>query len=121
MTASEAWAFRDRTAIAGIGTTEYSRQSDRSVLSLALEAALAAIADAGMSVHDIDGIIRCDMDRVRAGDLVHGLGLVGISYFGDSGPGGVAACSMIAQAVGAVLSGQAHNVLVFRSLNGRSE
>jgi acetyl-CoA acetyltransferase len=118
--ADDAFSHRDRCAIAGIGTTDFSRSSGRSDLTLATQASLAAIADAGLEPSDIDGIVRCDMDLVRSNDLVHTLGLPELNYFSEVGPGGVAPCGMVGQAVGAVLSGQAKNVLVFRSLNGRS-
>jgi acetyl-CoA acetyltransferase len=116
----ESFHHRDRCAISGIGSTEFSRNSGRSDLSLATEASLAAIADAGLTPGDIDGIVRCDMDLVRPNDLVDSLGMKQLSYFGEAGPGGVAPCVQVAQAVGAIISGQATNVLVFRSLNGRS-
>jgi acetyl-CoA acetyltransferase len=116
----EVLSHRDRCAIVGIGSTAFSRNSGRSDLTLATQAALAAIDDAGLTAKDIDGIVRCDMDLVRANDLVQSLGLDGLSYFGEVGPGGVAPCAMVGQAVGAILSGQATSVLVFRSLNGRS-
>ena len=111
---------RDRCAIVGIGATDFSRSSGRSELSLATEASLAALADAGLTAADVDGIIRCDMDNVRGNDLAHSLGIRDLSYLGENGPGGAAPCAMVGQAVGAILSGQATTVLVFRSLNGRS-
>src|SRR3984893_2734434 len=114
------FSHRDRCAIVGIGATDYSRSSGRSDLSLATQAALAAADDAGLSPKDIDGIVRCDMDLVRPNDLVDSLGLDGLSYFGEVGPGGVAPCGMVGQAVAAILSGMATTVLVFRCLNGRS-
>jgi acetyl-CoA acetyltransferase len=118
--ADDAFSHRDRCAIAGIGATDFSRSSGRSDLTLATQASLAAIEDAGLKPSDIDGIVRCDMDLVRSNDLVHTLGLPELNYFSEVGPGGVAPCGMVGQAVGAILSGQAKNVLVFRSLNGRS-
>jgi len=111
---------RDRCAIVGIGETDYSRDSGRSDLTLATQAALAAIADAGLTPTDIDGLVRCDMDTVRHGDLIESIGLPNVTYWSDVGPGGVAAAGMVGQAVGAILSGQATSVLVFRELNGRS-
>jgi acetyl-CoA acetyltransferase len=111
---------RDRCAIVGIGSTDFSRHSGRSDLTLATEASLAAIDDAGLVPGDIDGIVRCDMDLVRHNDLVHTLGLGQLDFFSDVGPGGVAPCAMVGQAVAAIMSGQATNVLIFRSLNGRS-
>ena len=117
---AEAFHHRDLCAIAGIGATEFSRDSGRSVLSLATEASLAALADAGLAPTDVDGIVRCDSDTVRHNDLVHTLGLSRLDYFSEVGPGGVAPSAMVGQAVAAILSGQATTVLVFRSLNGRS-
>ena len=116
----EALHHRDRCAIAGIGATDFSRQSGRSDLSLAVQASLAAIADAGLRPEDVDGIIRCDSDLVWPNDLMHSLGMKRLDYFGQAGPGGVAPCAMIGQAVAAILSGMATTVLVFRALNGRS-
>ena len=116
----ETFHHRDRCAISGIGCTDFSRSSGRSDLTLATQASLAAIADAGLTPQDIDGIVRCDMDLVRANDLVDALGMDGLDYYGDAGPGGVAPCAQVAQAVAAIISGQATNVLVYRSLNGRS-
>jgi acetyl-CoA acetyltransferase len=117
---SEVFHHRDRCAIAGIGATEFSRDSGRSVLSLATEASLAALADAGLAPTDVDGIVRCESDTVHYNDLVHTLGLSRLDYFSEVGPGGVAPSAMVGQAVAAILSGQATTVLVFRSLNGRS-
>ena len=116
----ETFHHRDRCAIVGIGATDFSRDSGRSDLTLATQASLAAIADAGLTPQDIDGIVRCDMDLVRPNDLVDALGMTRLDYFGEVGPGGVAPCGQVAQAVAAIISGQATNVLVFRSLNGRS-
>ena len=116
-----AFAGRDKCAVVGVGQTEFSRDSGRSVLSLATEAALKAIADAGLSPSDIDGIVRCDYDTVTAYSLAATLGASGLRYWADTGPGGVAPCMMMGLAVGALMSGQAKAVLAFRSLNGRSE
>jgi acetyl-CoA acetyltransferase len=107
-------------AIAGIGTTDYSRDSGRSDLTLATQAVLAALDDAGLEPSDVDGIVRCDMDLVRHNDLAESLGIQQLSYWGECGPGGVAPCALVGQAVGAILSGQATTVVVFRALNGRS-
>src|SRR6266540_6898653 len=120
MSAVDEFHHRDRCAIVGIGETDYSRNSGRSDLTLATQAALAAIADAGLQPEDIDGIVRCDMDTVYHHDLVESCGLPNVTYWSEVGPGGVAAAAMVGQAVGAILSGQATTVLVFRELTGRS-
>lgn len=117
---SSRWDFGSRTSIVGIGQSPFSRSSGRTTLSLAVEAAHNAMLDAGMGPSDIDGIVRCEIDRVSYNDLAHVLGLERLTYFGAAGPGGGAQAAMIAQAVGAVVSGQAKAVLVYRSMNGRS-
>ena len=111
---------RDRCAIAGIGATDFSKSSGRSDLTLAAEASLAAIRDAGLTPDDVDGIVRCDLDHVTHHALASTLGIKELTYWGEVGPGGVAPAAMIGQAVGALLGGLATAVLVFRSLNGRS-
>jgi acetyl-CoA acetyltransferase len=113
-------SHRDRCAIVGIGATDYSRNSGRSDLTLAVQAANTSLADAGLVAEDIDGIVRCDMDTVRPNDLAHALGIPQLTFWSDVGPGGTAPPAMIAQAVAAILSGQATTVLCFRELNGRS-
>lgn len=114
------FSHRDVCAITGIGSTEFSRDSGRSVLRLAAEAAAAAIADAGLTASDIDGVVRCDYDEVLPNDLTEVLGLGPLTYWGTGSGGGAAPSAMVGQAVAAIMSGQATNVLVFRSLNGRS-
>lgn len=113
--------FRDRCAIAGIGRTEFSKDSGRSELTLACEAALAAIADAGLKPSDIDGVVRCDMDHVSPGAIAGALGLTNLAFATEVGVGGAAPCAMVGMAAASILSGQAKAVLVYRALNGRSE
>lgn len=116
----EEFSHRDRCAVVGIGTTDYSRNSGRSDLTLATQAALAAIDDAGLHVTDIDGIVRSDSDTVMHNDLADSLGVENLTFWSQVGPGGVGPSAMVGQAVAAIMSGQATSVLVFRELNGRS-
>src|SRR5206468_6300055 len=76
-----AFAGRDKTAVVGIGQTAFERDSGRSVLSLATEASLAALADAGLTVEDVDGIVRCDSDTVRPFTLGAALGVNNLAYW----------------------------------------
>ncbi|GAA2454407.1 lipid-transfer protein [Actinomadura vinacea] len=115
----ETFSHRDRCAIVGIGATEFSKDSGRSELSLATEAAKAALADAGLTPADVDGLVKCDHDLVSINALADSLGAE-LSYWSEVGPGGVAPCAMVGQAVAAIVSGQASTVVVYRSLNGRS-
>jgi acetyl-CoA acetyltransferase len=49
-------------AIAGIGQTEFSKNSGRSELQLAAEASKAALDDAGIHPADVDGMITFTLD-----------------------------------------------------------
>lgn len=112
--------MRDLCAIAGIGATDFSKNSGRSALTLAAQASLAALQDAGIGVADVDGIVRSLDDVVLHNDIAQAIGLRNASWFSHAGVGGTAPSGMVAQAVAAILSGQATTVLAYRSLNGRS-
>ena len=111
---------RDRCAIAGIGSTDFSKNSGRTTLTLASQAAVAALDDAGLIPSDIDGIVRCESDEVNSHDLASSLGAHNLTYWSSVDSGGAAPAGMIGNAVAAILAGFASTVLVFRSLNGRS-
>lgn len=55
-------ALSGRAAIAGIGATDFSKDSGRSELRLAAEAVTAALADAGLTPADVDGLTTFTMD-----------------------------------------------------------
>ena len=51
------WGLRGATAIAGVAESALGRTPDRTVFSLQMEAAIAALADAGMDRSEIDGLM----------------------------------------------------------------
>ncbi len=109
-------------AIAGVGYTDFSRESGRSVLELATDAALAACADAGLSPSAVDGIasymVSNDSENCQA--LATALALPGLRYVMDCNGAGQSPCRLVGNATMAIATGAADAVLVFRSLNGRS-
>lgn len=114
--------IRNRAAIVGIGETEFSMDSGRSTLHMALEAILAALDDAGLKPEDVDGIVKMSVNSdIFEIDLLDSLGLSNLRCFHEVPYGGGAACGSIAGAVAAIVSGMADVVVTFRSLNGRSE
>ena len=54
-------ALSGKAAVAGIGETDYMRGSPHTPVELMLQAAIEAIADAGLERREIDGVI--DLER----------------------------------------------------------
>jgi acetyl-CoA acetyltransferase len=107
-------------AIAGIGATEFSKDSGRSELQLAAEATAAALADAGLRPSDVDGLVTFVMDSNAEIAVARELGLGDLSFFSQVGYGGGAACATVQQAALAVAAGIAEVVVCYRALNERS-
>jgi acetyl-CoA acetyltransferase len=58
---------RGRTAIVGVGTTKQGELPGRSANSIAVEAIELALADAGLTKNDVDGLITCRNLQTRSG------------------------------------------------------
>jgi acetyl-CoA acetyltransferase len=114
--------FLGATAIAGVGYTELTKASGRSVLDLATEACARAIADAGLSPAEVDGVasFRFLEDSVPAQAVATALGAPGSNWLLDLNLGGQAPCFLVTQAAMAVHLGLARHVVLYRALNGRS-
>ncbi|MFR9731232.1 lipid-transfer protein [Saccharopolyspora sp. MS10] len=108
------------TAIAGIGATEFSKNSGRSELRLAAEATRAALADAGLRPSDVDGMVTFTMDENTEVALARELGVPRLSFFSRVHYGGGAACATVQQAALAVSAGIADVVVCYRAFNERS-
>ena len=74
--------IKDKAAIIGIGETNYNRESGRSELEMAVEAAEKAISDAGLTSSDIDGILKFTADSTPQGELAACLGIPYLRYYG---------------------------------------
>lgn len=108
-------------AISGLGWTDYSRNSGRTVLELAAAACRGAIGDAGLRTADIDGLVCYHMnDSASTRDVAAALGIRELNWWNDSYAGGSHTCRVVIEAAMAVCSGLAKHVLCYRALNGRS-
>ena len=108
-------------AIAGIGRTEYSLASRRTTLALATEAARAALADAGLTSADVDGIATFGLnDTALALSVGRAMGVDDLSWVMDLYGGGNTVVTMVAAAAAAIRSGACTTAVVYRALNGRS-
>jgi len=112
---------RGQAAIAGIGCTEYSRDSGVGVFTLATRAVKAAVADAGLQLEDVDGLCTYGVnDSIAPNILAQALGIQSLSFYVDQFYGGSVSLTMIGQATLALAAGVADCVVVYRALNGRS-
>ncbi|WP_433546753.1 lipid-transfer protein [Streptomyces sp. CA-294286] len=120
MSVRSADSLGGRAAVAGIGATEFSKDSGRSELKLAVEAVHAALADAGLNPSDVDGMVTFTMDTSPEITVAQAAGIGELSFFSRVHYGGGAACATVQQAALAVASGVAEVVVCYRAFNERS-
>jgi len=113
---AESTRLARRIAIVGIGETRYQRQAARPLMALLLEAARAALADAGLAARDVDGIVAPGTSYAELHELARELG-VRAQFFNAAGySGGAAVVSAPLLAALAVDAGLASTVLCVRGL-----
>jgi acetyl-CoA acetyltransferase len=111
---------RSRAHIVGVGETQYTRWGkigDVTEHALACQAIKRAVADAGLSLDDVDGLASFAEDRNEAVFIAAELGLPALRFANMVWmPGGGGGCAAISNAAMAVETGQAEVVVVYRSL-----
>jgi len=108
-------------SIVGIGRTTYSRNSGRSTRAMAVEACRAALADAGLTPADVDGMSTYQvMDSAHPPEVSWALGQDELAWSNSMYGGGNIVADQIATAAAVIEAGICRAVLVYRSLNGRS-
>ncbi|GAA0619486.1 lipid-transfer protein [Streptomyces crystallinus] len=120
MSVRRADSLGGKAAIVGIGATEFSKDSGRSELKLAVEAVRAALDDAGLTPDDVDGMVTFTMDTSPEITVAQAAGIGELSFFSRIHYGGGAACATVQQAALAVASGVAEVVVCYRAFNERS-
>jgi len=113
-------------AITGIGQSEVGRPSSRSAMQLTVDAALEAIADAGLNPKDIDGVCSWPGDNANGSSFspvgpLSVMTMLGLNCNWFSG--GYEAAGPLAGVMNgamAIASGMANHVLVFRTITESS-
>ncbi|HEY3884401.1 MAG TPA: hypothetical protein VGL62_04295 [Vicinamibacterales bacterium] len=116
----------NETAIVGVGGTRMERRPDRSLGALALDAALQAIEDAGLTPADIDGYAGTPpgvnltahhwdgVDEISGTYVVNGLDLKNVRWIIDSTKG--LTCDAVVEAANALIAGTVNYVLIVRGM-----
>ena len=120
--------LRNRTAIVGVGYTPMARKTDKSLAAVAIDAALDAIADAGLTAGDVDGYagtpkapnasaLHWDgVDEISERYMAAALGL-NLRWAADANRGVVA--DGVVAGIQALLTGTASYVLCVRAMYDR--
>jgi acetyl-CoA acetyltransferase len=116
----------DAIAFVGVGASPIERRSERGILAFALDAALDALRDAGLSRDDIDGYVGAPLatnagalhvdgaDEISARRLVDALGITRLAYGIDLSK--AFPTDMVIAAAQTLLSGACRFVLCVRAL-----
>lgn len=110
-----------KTAIAGIGATEFSKNSGRSELRLAVEAVTAALDDAGIDRKEVDGLVTFTMDNNVEIEVARAIGATDLGFFSRPHYGGGGGCGGVLHAALAVAAGISEVCVVYRAMNERSQ
>lgn len=112
--------FAGLAAIVGVGQTEFSKNAGRSETRLAAEAITAALADAGLTTQDVDGLVSYTVDPVEETELVRAIGTPLVRWSSRVPYGGGGSQGVLLHAAAAVASGAADVVVVYRAIKSRS-
>jgi acetyl-CoA acetyltransferase len=114
-------SFSNKAAIVGVGYTDFSRDSGRTVLQLALQAIDGALADAGLERDAVDGLLSYSLgDSVPVTTVARVIGLDRYRWHNDFSGGGSQCASILGDAAMAIEAGLAETIVIYRALNGRS-
>jgi acetyl-CoA acetyltransferase len=107
--------IRDRTAIVGVGQTEFAKALEDSEKVLALRAIKAALDDAQIEPSEVDGLASYTLETTEEVEIARNLGLGAVTFFSQVGYGGGAGCGVVGHAAMAVATGQCTVAVAWRS------
>ncbi|MCW2583402.1 MAG: transporter [Klenkia sp.] len=101
-----------RASVVGVGETEYTKRSPRTALQHQLEASLTAIADAGLTPGDVDGVIPIGITGAPVEEYVADFGITDLRFSAVVPHGGASAVGALQLAGAAIAAGLCSTVLV---------
>ncbi|MCC3770325.1 lipid-transfer protein [Streptomyces sp. UNOC14_S4] len=108
-------ALKDTTAIAGIGQTPFARRLPSSEKTLACQAILAALDDAGIPPSQVDAFASYTMEETDEVEIAKAIGAGDVTFFAKAGYGGGGSCATVAHLAAAITTGQATVGVAWRS------
>ena len=104
--------LRDRACVSGVGETAYVRGSPHTAFELQVESSLKAIADAGLTPKDIDGIIPIGIVSGTADDFIDNFGIPDLRFSAVIPHGGASPVMALQCAAAAIAAGACNHVLM---------
>lgn len=104
--------LKDKACITGIGETVYMRGSTKTAFELQIESSLKAIADAGLTPKDIDGVIPIGIISGTADDFIDNFGIPDLRFSAVVPHGGASPVMALQCAAAAIAAGVCNHVLI---------
>ena len=111
--------FSRKVAIAGVGESDIGFVPNRNVMELATEAAIAALDDAGLSVHDVDGLFTAGPGGNSLAAVSEYLGITP-RFIDATSVGGTSYIIMVEHAMLALMTGACEVAMIFHGEMARS-
>jgi len=111
----------DKYAIVGVGETAYLRGGGRTTRAMATEAISNAMADAGLTMDDVDGMLSYSGGDSTFAPFVAGDLGIRLNFYMDVFGGGSSIEALVGIASGVIEAGMCNTVAIFRSMNGYSQ
>ena len=105
-------SLRDKSCVTGVGETAYVRGSTQTAFELQIESSLKAIADAGLTPKDIDGVIPIGIVGGTADDFIDNFGIPDLRFSALIPHGGASPVMALQCAAAAVAGGACNHVLI---------
>jgi acetyl-CoA acetyltransferase len=107
--------LRDAAAIVGIGETSFAKKLAPSETSLAMEAILLALDDAGIDPSEVDGFASYSIEETDEVEVARNIGAGEVTFFSRVGYGGGAGPACVGQLAMAIATDQCRVGVVWRS------